>query len=1744
MLPTPDRIGYTFNGWRDNSRQIWSNSTLYTPQNAADTVVLRADWVGKQYKVYLNNNYGTFHKDSINPSDTIQVRYNSTLSNLRSRSRTGYKFEGWNARPDGLGATYDSTSLYNYVAANDTLYAKWSTKTYYITFDAAGGAVTTTSLSIRYDDSIKSLPVPTRIGYSCDTFWYNTDGSGGKYKAGVVKTDSIFHFTNGLALTVTWIPDTFTVRLKANGAGATIASADSILPKVVYDATLRSSNGGNALSTPIRTGYTFKGYYLYRAGTGDSVHNVSVYRFTCDTSLWAKWEANRYTIRFDANTPAGAGAVSNPDNLTVAYEQPIRTLPSVYLADYGLLGWYTLEGDRIGGGNVGVRYTNDTIYRFTHDTILYAQWRQGSVTVTYDLRYDGIKYPEAAQNDALLTEPYEPSRKGYDFACWSKDSVEKKCWDFSADSIKVDTTLYAVWDTNRYHLRLEANGTGGKFTRQGEERDTAWLLGVPFGEVVASLPKPHRKGYTFVNYNTLPSGNGVSFDSASLYNFDSDIVLYAQWEANTYTIHFDNNYPQYYDEFSKVATPSPLTVKYGEKIGTAGRTLPVLQSIAGAYEFKGWYTVDTISYSNDSIFDIVPNNPSQGSVVFMAHWEAAQHTLTLEAGNGTIEGGQFIGGAPTKPKTVTYGNPVCDLEIPERLGYKKGFRGWYSGYDGNGTQYDSSTVYLVPNSLTLHAHWVVDTFDLTLDANGGTFKRTKEDKEVLRISYKGTVAYVNLPERVGHIFSATKGWNTQSDGSGDSYSPDIYAYAFTSDTTIYAQWQKRSYIVTFRADTTYANGRPSGEIVHYTGSCLYGEKITDTAPTKPSFGELGFDGWYFNGRKWQFDTDTVSGNMTLHARWEREQPTVSRWPIASITYGDSLGQAKFGGRGSDWEVSDPLTSGGHFVFDSVQIKPYVRDSMTTKYKLWFVPDDDVRYRPVSCDTAVLKVERRNLRIQAKIVVLVLDEDNSGKPFLKTPIGYSIPSYIRNRWDDFAATSYAKWDDRDKLRKEGFIYPTDELLKADRTKELSDPARYAAYLEGVGGFRDNVILVTPDSSVPPANYKVKYEPRILYITRINYYPPEAITYGDTLALNATYSLSQYTPSLQYHSNDTSVISVKQGDNGRWVSDVRGAGRAIITVTFAGDTLSEPQVPTDTMAVEIIVNPYTELSIKVLPDTVVWGRRIPAPKFALWVPNPPFHTNGKEVKIDDLGIETYTDAHIGSDTGNYPVTITGLTNPNYAGGTYIPDNLTIITGGTTEQQLELENDIDIEKRFDTKEVVVWAAAWPEASQVAANNSSRKVVYDVGNKKIAVVARDTSRLIEPYDTFRYKVRVDDTLYGAVIRFVQAGETMIYALQEGDDTVYKAVYKTRNLIITRAPQKIIDFDVTQPMVVGNWYKLSARAVSETDEPNGLPIRFTSDDNRIALIPEGSDSVYALKKGEITITAYQDGNVNWEKTWETYPNINVWDEVGDASLKDLLVEGGTLSPAFATNVYEYTLKLPCDSAIKLVVAVDSRNYITHEGVGVFDGDSLITIEKMPFGKELTITVTAKDNGAIFHIYRIRLLAPLSNELFYHDVKNFPNKLEIINRPDIKSTGLEHPIVRYRWYRDNVLDPIRRIGIYDDGRGLGGHTYSAEISYDATNNNWVKICPIYIPKGMVALSTIEVFPNPASNQITVRYTNNVAVDNAEIRIFQSTGALVAHYPIGNESVGSFSVILDISNLTAGVYYVVVKGKEAAVMVKK
>lgn len=72
--------------------------------------------------------------------------------------------------------------------------------------------------------------------------------------------------------------------------------------------------------------------------------------------------------------------------------------------------------------------------------------RQAAFTVTFDSRggSDVTARTDIAPG-TLLAAPDAPTREGYDFSGWYADDARTRAWDFDADTVERDLTLYAGW---------------------------------------------------------------------------------------------------------------------------------------------------------------------------------------------------------------------------------------------------------------------------------------------------------------------------------------------------------------------------------------------------------------------------------------------------------------------------------------------------------------------------------------------------------------------------------------------------------------------------------------------------------------------------------------------------------------------------------------------------------------------------------------------------------------------------------------------------------------------------------------------------------------------------------------------------------------------------------------------------------------------------------------------------------------------------------------------------------------------------------------------------------------------------------------------------------------------------------------------------------------------------------------------------------------------------------------------------
>ena len=208
VLPVPTRTGYTFNDWRDSNGQLLTKDTI-----AQDKTFIAA-WNPHSYTVKYNGN-GNTGGSTASSSHTYGTAKALTANGF---TKTGHTFAGWATSANGVVVYANKESVSNLTATNGAtvnLYAAWNPNQYSVSFNAAGGVVSTTSKTVTYGGTYGTLPTPTREGY---TFlgWYTASNGGTQVVSGT--TVSI---TGNQTLHARWI-ETYMVMTDDNGISYTM----------------------------------------------------------------------------------------------------------------------------------------------------------------------------------------------------------------------------------------------------------------------------------------------------------------------------------------------------------------------------------------------------------------------------------------------------------------------------------------------------------------------------------------------------------------------------------------------------------------------------------------------------------------------------------------------------------------------------------------------------------------------------------------------------------------------------------------------------------------------------------------------------------------------------------------------------------------------------------------------------------------------------------------------------------------------------------------------------------------------------------------------------------------------------------------------------------------------------------------------------------------------------------------------------------------------------------------------------------------------------------------------------------------------------------------------------------------------------------------------------------------------------------------------------------------------------------
>ena len=476
--PAPTKVGYSLAGWYSDSL-LMNPFSFSTPITGA--ITLYAKWILNTYTVSFISNGG-----SAVASQTIA--YNSmAIQPTPSPTKTGYIFSGWYS--DSL-----LTTVFNFstpITATITLYAKWTTNAFTVSFNSEGGSVVGTQAVAYNTTAAQPTPAPTKMGYAFSG-WYSDS-----------LLTTAFNFSTPIMATIMlyakWTTNTFTVSF--NSEGGSVVGTQT----VAYNTT-----AAQPTPAPTKMGYTFSGWYSDSLLT--TAFNFST-PIMATITLYAKWTTNAFTVSFNSEGGSVVGTQTVAYNTTATLPSPAPTKMG-----YTFSGWYS---DSL--LTTAFNFSTPIMATIT----LYAKWTTNAFTVSFNSEGGSVVGTQTVAYNTTATLPSPaPTKMGYTFSGWYSDSLLTTAFNFSTP-IMATITLYAKWTTNAFTVSFNSEGGSVVGTQTVAYNTTATL----------PSPAPTKMGYTF---------SGWYSDSllTTAFNFSTPIMatitLYAKWTTNAFTVSFNS----------------------------------------------------------------------------------------------------------------------------------------------------------------------------------------------------------------------------------------------------------------------------------------------------------------------------------------------------------------------------------------------------------------------------------------------------------------------------------------------------------------------------------------------------------------------------------------------------------------------------------------------------------------------------------------------------------------------------------------------------------------------------------------------------------------------------------------------------------------------------------------------------------------------------------------------------------------------------------------------------------------------------------------------------------------------------------------------------------------------------------------------------------------------------------------------------------------------------------------------------
>ncbi len=308
------------------------------------------------YKVIFNKGIADKIGDGISDITKICLADISGTCSIKSPTieKTGYNVVGWNTNVNATTSSWNANTDKNNISG--TYYPIVKAKAVQVTFHRNTSAkdATTVTKTFTYGKSGQKFNDNgwTNTGHTMTGWEERQPDKVKNYSVNAeVKDTWIDSRAPKIDLYAVWSPNTYTISYNANGgSGAPTAQTKTY----GTDLTLTTSK-------PTRSGYTFNGWNTKSDGSGTSYSAGGKFTTNANTTLYAKWKQNTFTLRYNDNMGSGCSTKTK----TITPGNKLGTLCRPTRSGYWYFnGWYY----------DGKKYTASTVFNGNSDITLVASW--------------------------------------------------------------------------------------------------------------------------------------------------------------------------------------------------------------------------------------------------------------------------------------------------------------------------------------------------------------------------------------------------------------------------------------------------------------------------------------------------------------------------------------------------------------------------------------------------------------------------------------------------------------------------------------------------------------------------------------------------------------------------------------------------------------------------------------------------------------------------------------------------------------------------------------------------------------------------------------------------------------------------------------------------------------------------------------------------------------------------------------------------------------------------------------------------------------------------------------------------------------------------------------------------------------------------------------------------------------------------------------------------------------------------